>query len=134
MMKGIQSYFEVVVIYFVSYFTTLIVGDSHQKVLHHGIETALNHIRSNFWITKGRKTVKDILKNCVTCKGYQGRTMTPPVSPDLLNYTIDSSFLFTATGLDYAGPLYVRTSEKNSVFKLYILLLAFASSRAYISN
>ena len=58
----------------ISYFTTLIVRDSHQKVLHHGIETTLNHIRSKFWITKGRKMVQDIFKKCVTCKRYQGRT------------------------------------------------------------
>ena len=62
----------------VGYFTTLIVRDSRQKVLYHGIETILNHIRSKFWITKGRKTVKDIFKECVTCKRYQGRTRHLP--------------------------------------------------------
>ena len=41
-------------------FLTLIARDIHQKALHHGIETALNHIHSKFWITKGRKSVKDI--------------------------------------------------------------------------
>ena len=55
--------------------------------------------------------------------------MTPPVSPDLPNYRIDSLFSFKATGLGYAGPLYVRTSEKDAVLKVYVLLLTCASSR-----
>ena len=116
----------------ISYFTTLIVRNSHQKVLHHGIETKLNHIRSIFWITKGRKTVKDILKKCVTCKHCQGRAMTPPVSPDLPSYRIDSLLSFKTTELDYTGPLYVTTYEKDAVLKVYILLLTYASSRAII--
>ena len=114
----------------VSYFTKLIVHDSHQKVLHHGIETILNHIRSKFWITKRRKTVKDILKKFVTCKRYQGITMIPLVSLDLPNYRMDSLFSFKATGLDYAGTLYIRVFEKDAVLKVYILLLTCASSRA----
>ena len=56
--------------------------------------------------------------------------MTPPVSPDLPNYRIDSLFLFKATGLDFAGSLYVRTSGKDVVLKLHILLLTCARSRA----
>ena len=42
-------------------FTRLLIRDSHNQVLHHGIETTLNHIRSKYWIIKGRKTVKDIV-------------------------------------------------------------------------
>ena len=102
----------------VGYFTTLIVRGSHQKMLHHGIETTLNHIRSKFWITKGNKTVKDIFKKCVTCKRYQGRMMTSPASPNLPNYRIGSLFSFKATGLDYPGPIYVRTSEKDAVLSV----------------
>ena len=48
----------------IRYFTTLIVCDSHHKVLRHGTETTLNHIRSKFWITKGRKPVKVSKKMC----------------------------------------------------------------------
>ena len=47
--------------------------------------------------------------------------MAPPVSPDLPNYRIDSLFSFKATGLDYPGPLYVRTCEYDAVSKVYIL-------------
>ena len=73
-----------------SYFTKLIVLGAHNIVMHHCVESTsmvestLNHLRSNFWIIKGRKTVKDILRKCVLCKKIQGRTMLSPDSPDLL--------------------------------------------------
>ena len=112
-----------------SYFTKLIIIDAHEKVLHHGIETTLNCIRSKFWIVRGRKAVKGVLRKCVTCRRYQGRTMLPPESPDLPDYRVNSLFAFQFTGLDYAGPLYIKT-KKDSVSKVYILLFTCASSRA----
>ena len=56
--------------------------------------------------------------------------MIPLVSLDLSNYRIDYLFSFKATGLDYAGTLYIRPFEKDVVFKVYILLLTCASSQA----
>ena len=54
----------------VSYFTTLIVRDSCQKVLPHGIESTLNHIHTKCWITKRRKTVKRHFKKVCNIKPY----------------------------------------------------------------
>ena len=68
-----------------------------------------------------KKNGEKCFKKCVTYKRYQGRAMAPPVSPDLPNYKIDSLFSFKATGLDYPGPLYVRTCEYDAVSKVYIL-------------
>ena len=46
----------------VTSFTKLIVGDSHQKALHHETETTVSHICLKLWITKERKAVKEITK------------------------------------------------------------------------
>ena len=54
----------------VSYFTRLIVHDSCQKVLPHGIESTLSHIHTKFWITKRRKTVKRNFKKVCNIKPY----------------------------------------------------------------
>ena len=51
-----------------SYFTKLIVLDSHEKVFHNGVDTTLNFIRATYLIIKERQTVKSILKERVTCK------------------------------------------------------------------
>ena len=54
-----------------SFFTKLIILDSHERVLHHGIETTLSDVRSNFWIVKGRKAVKSVLRKCVHAVGIK---------------------------------------------------------------
>ena len=97
--------------------------------MHHGVETTLAQIRSKYWIVKGRKSVKEVLRNCVTCTRYQGLPMRPPPSPDLPDFRVEhSAHAFQATGLDFAGPLFVKGPARNN--KTYILLSTCASSRA----
>ena len=50
-------------------FTELLI---HSCVFHNGIREALNAVRENYWIIRGRKIVKKILWRCAVCKKYQG--------------------------------------------------------------
>ena len=43
-------------------FTKLLILKAHEDVLHYGIEFALNKIRSKFWMVRGRKAVKTLLR------------------------------------------------------------------------
>ena len=52
------------------FFTKLIILDLQERVLHLGIKTTLSDVRSKFWIVKGRKAVKSVLRKCVTCRRY----------------------------------------------------------------
>ena len=108
-----------------SHFTKLIVLDTHKALLHQGVSSTLSHIRTKFWITRGKKTVKKYLGDCVTCKRSQGTTMTSPPTSDLPGFRIDCGYAFQVIGLDNAGPLFLKDSSK-----CYILLLTCATSRA----
>ena len=71
--------------------------------------------------------VKKVLKQCVLCKMFQGKTMIPPPSPDLPGFRVNYlTNAFEATGLDYAGPLLIKELESS---KVYILLFTCISSR-----
>ena len=94
-----------------SFFTKLIILDSYEKVLHHGIETTLSDVRSKFWIFKGQKAVKSVLRKFVTCRWYHGRPLLPPETPDLPDYRVNTLHAFQCTGLDYAGPLFIKTIQ-----------------------
>ena len=112
-----------------SHFTKLIIWDAHEATMHHGVESTLARIRSRYWIIKGRKTVKNVLRMCAVCKRYQGRPLRSPASPDLPEFRVDhSGCAFQVTGLDFAGSLYVKNNSNND--KVYILLSTCASSRA----
>ena len=114
-----------------SYFTRLVILDAHDNVMHHGVDTTLAYIRTCFWIVKGRKTVKDVLRKCVLCKRFQGVTLKAQPSSDLPDYRVNHLLnAFQATGLDFAGPLYVKDSNSKNSVKTYVLLLTCANSRA----
>ena len=42
--------------------------DIHGKVKHGGINVILTTLSEQYWILKGRQTVKGILCKCVVCK------------------------------------------------------------------
>ena len=109
-------------------FTKLVITDCHENVFHHGIESTLANLRRRYWVVRGRKTVKNLLHTCTLCKRYQGKTIAPPASPDLPDYRLSFN-AFHATGLDYAGPLHIKTENKETQ-KVYILLLTCAGTRA----
>ena len=56
------------------YFTELVVWSTHNRVPHGGVNNTLNFIRNDYWLCKGRKTVRVILNKYVTCKKSQSRT------------------------------------------------------------
>ena len=74
--------------------------------------------------------VKNVLRRCVICKKFQGRTYLPPSSPDLPEFRLNLFNAFQATGLDYAGPLFVKDFNCKDGRKVYILLFTCAGSRA----
>ena len=113
-----------------SQLTELIIRDAHEETLH-GVETMLSCIREKYWITKGRKTVQNVIRRCVLCKRFNARTFLPPPTPDLPSFRLNCDFAFQHTGLDFAGPLYIKEKCcKDSSLKVYILLLTCATSRA----
>jgi len=70
-------------------------------------------VRENYWIVKGRGLVRKIICRRVICRCYDGKPFLSSVVPDL--YVPDLSAervstepLFCNTGIDFAGPLYVR--------------------------
>ena len=59
-----------------SYFTGLIILDAHEATLGHGTEATLARIRENYWIVKGRKSIKEVNRKCVISTRYQGQPCT----------------------------------------------------------
>ena len=54
-----------------SLFMKLLIVDAHQRSLHNGIEFTLHCAHSKVFICQERKTVKQVLRNCIICKRYQ---------------------------------------------------------------
>ena len=120
------------------HFVDLLIKSCHEKVKHNGVNDTLIALRERYWIVRGRQAVKRVVRSCVVCKKFEGPPYLSPVSPDLPACRVSADPPFTHVGLDFAGPLYVKSkrSAREAVednmqnSKVYICLFTCASTRA----
>ena len=65
-----------------SYFIELIALNALAAVFYSVVLT-LNYICFNYWIVKGRQTIKQLLKGCFICKYVQRKSLLRPEIPSL---------------------------------------------------
>ena len=109
--------------------TTLLVHDAHERVLHNGVQETLAELRSAYWVVKGRQLVKRLLRACTTCRRHEGFPCKGIPSPPLPSFRVTESWPFQTTGVDYAGPLYIRTSVPSQT-KVWMILYTCYVTRA----
>ncbi|XP_078361896.1 uncharacterized protein LOC144646227 [Oculina patagonica] len=109
----------------------LIVQQVHEQMLHGGVSTTMCHVRENYWVPKLRSLAKTVIHNCNLCKRYWKKPISTSHSPDsiLPSFRTELSNPFTATGVDFAGPVYYKIT-KSTTSKAYIALFTCASTRA----
>ena len=112
--------------------TVLLIRDCHKRVLHNGARETLAELRTRFWIVRGRQVVRKVLSRCTTCKRVEGQHYAVPPTAPLPQFRVEESPAFNNTGVDFAGPLFVKSDvkEKSDMKKVYIALYTCGSSRA----
>ncbi|XP_065675823.1 uncharacterized protein LOC136092030 [Hydra vulgaris] len=112
-------------------FTNLLINYNHSLVMHNGIKETLNQIRTQFWIPKARNHIKKLIKKCYICKRFEGLPYSYPSPPPLPLCRLNNDHAFKFTGVDYAGPLYVKNIyEGDNLYKVWIFLFTCATTRA----
>ncbi|XP_055920880.1 uncharacterized protein LOC129952352 [Eupeodes corollae] len=112
-------------------FSKLIIEDAHEKTLHGGIQQTIAFIRNQFWIFNMKRTVKKWLSKCFTCFSNQPKSMQQLMG-NLPAPRVNMSRPFTHTGVDYAGPLEVKTwkGRNSKKFKGYFAIFICLSTKA----
>ena len=103
----------------------LLIRETHQRLKHAGVTSVLTELRHRYHIITGRRMAKSVVHTCVPCQ-RQDRRPCNQVAPPLPRDRVMRAAPFCRTGVDFAGPLYVKGSRK----KLYILLFCCAITRA----
>lgn len=85
-------------------FTTLIIVHSHTQCLHGGVQLTLSQTRKIYWILHGKRVVSLELKRCIICY-INNPTPRSQLMGDLPHARVRPSRPFSATGVDYAGPI-----------------------------
>ena len=74
--------------------------------------------------------MKKILRGCVVCRRFEGAPYKGVSAPPLPEFRVQESRPFQTTGVDFAGPLYVRTSDQTGTAKTWMVLYTCYSTRA----
>ncbi|XP_063989074.1 uncharacterized protein LOC135168625 [Diachasmimorpha longicaudata] len=86
----------------------LIISDSHQRTLHGGTQLTLAHLRRSYWIIGGRVPVRSFILKCVECARHR-RIRAQQLMGQLPVARLVTDRAFSNTGVDYAGPVSIKT-------------------------
>ena len=112
------------------YLTRLIVTDTHLHVLHSGVKETLTQLWSQYWLVKGRHFVRKTIHRCSVCKRQECKSCRGNPPPPLPDYRVQQSRPFQLTGVDFAGPLFSKTSDTTGTSKVWLSLYTCSTSRA----
>ena len=74
--------------------------------------------------------MRSVIRACIICQKYEGQPYNLPHPPDLPQVRVSEDPPFTHTGLDFAGPLYVKDkSAEAKEDKVHVCLFTCASVR-----
>ena len=95
----------------------------HLKLFHAGPLTVLNNFRLRFWLLNGLRTIKNIVHNCVICHRFQCKN-AEQLMADLPGDRVCATRPFLKTGVDFAGPVLIKSSrlQRAPLTKSYISL------------
>ena len=113
-----------------SYVTTLIILQAHRTVKHSGMAATLTQLRLQYWVPKGRLTVKKAIKACAHCRRILAIRIQKPNPPPLPRERVQFVRPFHSVGIDYTGAILIRDKSTNELVKVYICLFTCTSSRA----
>ncbi|XP_015907537.2 uncharacterized protein [Parasteatoda tepidariorum] len=88
-----------------------LIMDKHIELKHAGVQTLMSHLRESFWIIKTRKTIRNVVKNCVKCKRFSVKPLEA-VSILLPEDRFRDAAIFEIIGVDPCGPLLLKGDRK----------------------
>ncbi|XP_045459242.1 uncharacterized protein LOC123669695 [Melitaea cinxia] len=114
-----------------SHLTRLIIDDAHKKTLHGGLQLMINYLRTAYWIKGVRNLVKYQVHKCVKCARQRAKIQKQFMG-SLPSVRCTPARPFLHSGVDYAGPINIRTTKGRGhrSYKGYICLFVCMVTRA----
>ena len=111
-----------------NWITKLIIEHEHRRASHVGIENTHAILRQKFWIIHGKQELKRVLHTCLPCLKQTAKPYSQKMA-NLPSNRLSVEPSFSVVGVDFAGPLYIRSETGGEPAKVYICLFTCANSR-----
>ncbi|XP_048004299.1 uncharacterized protein LOC125240447 [Leguminivora glycinivorella] len=114
-----------------SQLTKLIVTDAHERTLHGDQRAMLNYLKSAYWIVRAKDLVKHCIRKCVRCVRHKAKIETQLMGA-LPSARVTPGRAFIRSGVDYAGPINLRTTKGRGhrSYKGYVCLFVCMVTKA----
>lgn len=113
--------------------TKLIIEEIHKVTFHGGTQLMLSYLRRKYWLIAGRRTINQLVRNCVKCCRVKGLT-SHQMMGNLPASRVNIGRTFSKTGVDYAGPVVVKVPTFNArkylTVKGYIAVFVCLATKA----
>ncbi|XP_062542481.1 uncharacterized protein LOC134210452 [Armigeres subalbatus] len=110
--------------------TEILVRQLHIDNFHVGQRGLLAILRERYWPIKARLLIKRIVSKCYVCFRHNPSPVNQFMG-DLPDYRITPSPVFSNTGVDYAGPVYLKEAgRKKTLYKAYIAVFICLATKA----
>lgn len=87
----------------------LLIERTHRVTLHGGPLLVKSSLLRQYWLVRGRNAIRGVTRRCVTCARHKAATLEQQMAP-LPEARTRPARPCTLTGLDYAGPFFIKTS------------------------
>ena len=81
-----------------------------------------------YWIPHGRSVFQSVLRQCSICRRHEGGPYRLPKFSPLPSNCVTESTAFSRTGVDYFGPIYIKSQEGSK--KVWVCLFTRLVTRA----
>ncbi|XP_059062116.1 uncharacterized protein LOC131854947 [Achroia grisella] len=114
-----------------SHFTHLLIAEAHSRTLHGGPQLMINYLRTKYWIIDVKNMVKLYVRKCVVCIRH-GSIVEHQLMGQLPSVRVTACRPFFRSGVDFAGPISIRTSKGRGhhSYKGYICLFICMATKA----
>ena len=107
------------------------ITSEHQRLLHAGPTLVAASLSKNVCILNGRRSIRIIVRNCIKCRRTSARPKNQ-IFGQLPTDRLKPGLVFGRVGVDYAGPLLVKTGSvrKPIISKAYVAVFVCFATRA----
>ncbi|XP_050528192.1 uncharacterized protein LOC126898294 [Daktulosphaira vitifoliae] len=111
--------------------TNLLIDSYHQRLQHPGSIALQASLQKEYWIQSARKAIRSRLRLCVACFRTNPRCLQPKMA-DLPKYRVQQIKPFSISGVDYAGPITLKSTRgrRSPDMSAYICLFICMATKA----
>ncbi|XP_058838571.1 uncharacterized protein LOC131694141 [Topomyia yanbarensis] len=108
----------------------LVAKSFHLMLIHGGGRVTLAAMREKYWPVHGRRLVQSVIRSCYRCARADPATTAQQIG-QLPLHRITPSRPFAISGVDYAGPVYLKPIHKRAAaMKAYICIFVCFCTKA----